>query len=123
MWLDRLNAFKKKSGKTTEQISIESGIPKGTLNKLFSGQTKDPQYSTLKAVVHCLGHTVDDLDPAAKETASIPDETEVEAATEKLYMALLDSGFLKSGEDLTPKQVEFLLGISSLLRAFFQEEA
>ena len=62
MWLNSLNNMKRKSGKTIEQISIEAGIPKGTLNKIFSGQTKDPQYSTLRAIVHCLGFTIDELE-------------------------------------------------------------
>lgn len=61
MWLDNLNRMKKISNKTLEEISTESGIPKGTLNKLFSGQTKDPQLSTIKSVVHSLGYTLDDL--------------------------------------------------------------
>ena len=62
MWLEALNKFKRESKKTAEQISIESGVPRGTLNKLFAGQTKDPQYQTLKAVVNCLGHTIDELE-------------------------------------------------------------
>lgn len=61
MWLNNLNKMKKISKKTLDEISTESGIPKGTLNKLFSGQTKDPQLSTIKSVVHTLGYTLDDL--------------------------------------------------------------
>ena len=61
-WYVRLCELKKQSKKTSDEIALESGIPKGTLNKLFAGQTKDPQLSTIKAVVHCLGHTLDDLD-------------------------------------------------------------
>lgn len=61
VWLDNLNRIKKCSSMTIEQISDASGVPKGTLNKLFSGQTKDPQLSTISAVVHCMGYTLDDL--------------------------------------------------------------
>lgn len=61
MWLDNLILLKKNSGMTIEQISMASGVPKGTLNKLFAGQTKDPQLSTVSAVVHCMGYTLDDL--------------------------------------------------------------
>jgi len=77
MWLDALNAMKKQSGKTTEQIAEESGIPKGTLNKIFAGQTKDPKYQTLHAIVHCLGFTVDDLD---KENPPEPALTDPEGS-------------------------------------------
>lgn len=61
MWLDNLNQLKKNSGMTIEQISSASGVPKGTLNKLFAGQTKDPQLSTVSAVVHCMGYALDDI--------------------------------------------------------------
>ena len=61
MWLEKLNHLKKLSGMTIEQISAASGVPKGTLNKLFAGQTKDSQLSTVSAVVHCMGYTLDDL--------------------------------------------------------------
>ena len=58
MWLENLNKLKKNSGMTIEQIALSSGVPK---NKLFAGQTKDPQLSTVSAVVHCMGYTLDDL--------------------------------------------------------------
>ena len=61
MWLENRNELKKNSGMTIEQIALSSGVPKGTLNKLFAGQTKDPQLSTVSAVVHCMGYTLDDL--------------------------------------------------------------
>lgn len=61
MWLKALNRMKKTKKLTVDEISSMSNIPKGTLNKLFAGQTKDPQLSTVYAVVHCMGYTLDDL--------------------------------------------------------------
>lgn len=123
MWLDILNGFKKESGKTTEQIAEESGIPKGTLNKLFAGQTKDPQYSTIFKVVHCLGHTVDELAPIDQtKIASNPDESELEAGAWKLYRALIAGGYVKEGEDITEKQLEILDGLSAIIAASFDDE-
>lgn len=61
MWFENLRRLKKSSGMTLDQIADESGVPLGTLNKLFSGQTKDPQLSTVSAVVHCMGYTLDDI--------------------------------------------------------------
>lgn len=63
VWFTRLNNLKKQCGMTLEQISQASGVPRGTLNKLFAGQTKDPQLGTVTAVLHCMGYTLDDLDP------------------------------------------------------------
>ena len=73
MWLDKLKSLKRQSGKTIDQISAESGISKGTVNKIFAGQTKDPQYTTLKAIVNCLGFTVDDLDENDPPSQDVPD--------------------------------------------------
>lgn len=84
MWLNSLNSMKRQSGKTIEQISIEAGIPKGTLNKIFSGQTKDPQYSTLRAIVHCLGFTIDELEE--KSPAPAEADTGDEDAGSKVLM-------------------------------------
>lgn len=62
MWLDKLKQMKKISGKTSQQIADETNIPKSTIDKLFSGQTKEPYLSSTKAIVHCMGFTLDDLD-------------------------------------------------------------
>ncbi len=62
MWFDELKRMKKQSGKTSQQISDETGIPKSTIDKLFSGKTKEPYLSSTKLIVHCMGFTLDDLD-------------------------------------------------------------
>lgn len=76
-WLDKLNQMKKKSGMTTDEISEKSKVPKGTLNKIFAGQTKDPQLGTIKAVVHCMGYTLDDLDDGGEKIEKAPTDTDV----------------------------------------------
>lgn len=62
MWLDKLKAMKKASKKTSQQISDETGIPKSTIDKLFSGKTKEPYLSSTRLIVHSMGYTLDDLD-------------------------------------------------------------
>lgn len=76
-WLDKLNQMKKKSGMTTDEISEKSKVPKGTLTKIFAGQTKDPQPGTIKAVVHCMGYTLDDLDDGSEKIEKAPADTDV----------------------------------------------
>lgn len=61
-WLKKLREMKKESGKTSKEISEATGIPKSTIDKLFSGQTKEPYLSSVRAVVHYLGYTLDDLE-------------------------------------------------------------
>ena len=80
MWLERLVNLKRASGKTTKQISAISGVPVGTLNKLFAGQTEDPKLKTVQAVVHALGYTLDDLDSARNVNWLSPQETKIALA-------------------------------------------
>jgi hypothetical protein len=61
MWLEALKKMKKFSGKTSKQISEETNIPKSTIDKLFAGQTKEPYLVSTRAIVHCMGFTLDDL--------------------------------------------------------------
>lgn len=60
-WLQRLNQFKKQAGKTNEDIAQAAGIPKPTVDKIFSGATRHPKINTIAAIVKSLGHTLDDL--------------------------------------------------------------
>ena len=71
MWLDKLKEMKKKSGKTSKEISKETGISKSTIDKLFSGQTKEPYLQSTRLIVHAMGFTLDDLDDAPAKSESI----------------------------------------------------
>ena len=71
-WLDNLRKMKKESGLITSEIAAQSGLPEPTLEKLFAGTTKDPKLSTLNALVHFFGYTLDDLVKAPK-TEKSPD--------------------------------------------------
>lgn len=124
MWLDTLKQMKKASKKTLEQISIESGVPKGTLNRIFGGQTADPQYKTLHAIVHCLGYTVDDLESNLDEkTSPTPEQSdagEVEKVDKFLTDLLVGWGYIQSGEDITDADAEFLISWAKVLGAWFK---
>ena len=60
-WLNILKKYKKSSGLTYTEISQRTGIPKTTLEKLFSGRTNDPKIGMLTKLAHCLGCTIDEL--------------------------------------------------------------
>lgn len=62
MGLEKIAELKKEMGLTNEELSRLSGIPKGTLDKILSGVTKDPKLETLKAIARVLGCTLDDFD-------------------------------------------------------------
>lgn len=104
MWLDRLVLLKKSSGKTIKEISCDSGIPLGTLNKLFSGQTKDPKLDTVRSVVHSFGCTLDDLFDSGTAESKIPLSKEGEEKLVGMYRELNQEGqerLLDYADDLT----------------------
>lgn len=60
-WLDNLRKMKENSRLKTKAISLGSGIPEPTLEKLFAGATKDPKLETMRQLVYFLGYTLDQL--------------------------------------------------------------
>ena len=53
---------RKQAGLTIDELSMRSGVPKGTLNKILNGITRDPQLETVKALARALGCTLEDFD-------------------------------------------------------------
>lgn len=64
MGLEKISELKKKLGLTNEELSRLSGVPKGTIDKILSGVTKDPKLETLKAIARVLGCALDDFNDA-----------------------------------------------------------
>lgn len=121
MWIDTLISLKKKSGKTIKQIADESGVPIGTLNKLFAGQTKDPKLDTIRAVVYALGFTLDDLEEK-EDAPMLPEEsTGAKVDPQRVWDLLVSMGFVKPGEDLTDSDLRFLMSVGEIIRAWFAE--
>lgn len=54
MEIEYLKQLKKKQKLTNVALSKKSGVPLGTLNKIFSGATKSPQYETIYAIAEAL---------------------------------------------------------------------
>lgn len=62
MGLEKIKEYQKRMGITTQELSERSGVPKGTLDKILSGVTKDPKLETLKSIARVLGCSLDDFD-------------------------------------------------------------
>ena len=78
MGLEKIEEYKRKLGMTTAELAEKSGIPKGTLDKILSGVTKDPKLETLKAIARVLGCTLDAFDDTSHERATAPPYEDVE---------------------------------------------
>ena len=55
----KLNLLKARHGLTTDALSAKSGVPKGTLNKLLNGETRNPTVGTLTALSEALDCPLD----------------------------------------------------------------
>lgn len=127
-WLLKLREIKKASGMTTKQIAKSAEIPEPTLEKIFSGQTKDPKYDTVKKLVHFFGYTVDDLDTLGKKKSPTSGKSEVkEIYSEEdqkgalaLYELLISLGYVTRGNDLTEAQADILIGLIQIIDAVFR---
>lgn len=62
MGIEYIKEVKKQKGLTNEDLSKLSGVPLGTLNKILSGHTPDPQFETVKAICRALGISLAALD-------------------------------------------------------------
>lgn len=91
MGLEKINLMRKYVGMSIDELSEKSGVPKGTLSKITAGITKNPSVDNVKAVVHAMGFTLDDLDdfPQSKGNSLFTDK-EIEHI--KKYRRLPNSG-------------------------------
>jgi Uma2 family endonuclease len=55
MTIEEMKQRKKELGYSYEKISELSGVPVGTLQKIFSGETSSPRYKTIMALSNVLG--------------------------------------------------------------------
>ncbi|MFL0194247.1 helix-turn-helix domain-containing protein [Clostridium sp. WILCCON 0269] len=104
MGLEIINKLKKKKGLTSEQLSKESGVPLGTLNKILNGTTKDPKLETLKALARVLDCSLDDFDDNPKKK-TIKGVDTIAAHLE--------------GKDITPQKMKLL---EKYIDALFENE-
>lgn len=99
MDLQALRNAKKAKKMTLMDISVASGIPKRTVDDIFSGHTVNPRIDTLNAIERALGIQTE------KSTAS------------KIELNELQSRLLSAFNSLLPAMQESVLGIVENLAA------
>lgn len=69
-----LSSRRKQLGMSIDTLIDLSGVPRGTLNKVLTGVTRDPQIETVRSIAYALGMTLDDLDSDSADTKITPAE-------------------------------------------------
>lgn len=57
----KLNEFKEQANMTNHDISERSGVPLGTVNRIMAGQTENPSFEAIAAMVRAMGGSLDEL--------------------------------------------------------------
>ena len=65
---------RKQEGLTIDDLAERSGVPKGTLNKIINGYTRDPQIETVKSIARALDCTLEDFDDSPRVRTLSTDE-------------------------------------------------
>lgn len=86
---EKIRALKKQSGITAVALAEKSGIPLPTIHKLLSGETTNPKYETLTAVLGALGYQLD-LKPLKKDDEFSFSDREIQLIS--LYRQLSEDG-------------------------------
>lgn len=71
-----VSKYRKEAGMTIDELVDASGVPKGTINKIISGDTKSPSLDTVVALARALGKKLDDFTDLSqiKKAPSVSDE-------------------------------------------------
>lgn len=123
MGLERIDLLKKEKGWTNEQLASFSGVPKGTIDKITAGATKDPKLETIKAIARALGCSISEFDDnIGIKNSPVPAEASTgvnEIDAQRLYEMLLEQGFIEANQDLSDEDLHFLLSMAEIVRAWF----
>jgi transcriptional regulator with XRE-family HTH domain len=97
---DLLSLYRKQSGLSFSEVEAQTGVTKGALYKIESGETKRPEYKTVKALAAVLPHSYEEI---------IECYIEDDQRSETLYEILQDVIQLRSNISLLEKvAVKFL---------------
>ncbi len=100
---DLINLYRKQADLTLDQLAERSGVSKGALTKILSGETKAPTLNNMKAIARALGKTLADFDDLPIQKTTSPGQDGPRDADEEDIM--------KYVEGLTADQQELVLAL------------
>lgn len=64
---EKISLYRKEKKITIDELVEQSGVPKGTINKIIAGTTKAPTLDNIKAIARALGKRLDDFDDSPND--------------------------------------------------------
>ncbi|WP_050740445.1 XRE family transcriptional regulator [Acetobacterium bakii] len=104
---EKIRTLKKQSHLTAYEISEKSRVPLPTVHKILSGETKNPKYETLRAIVEALDCIIQ-IEPA--QNGNMHDFSEKESGIVGLYRQLSSDGkafFQKNIKNFLDYEIHF----------------
>lgn len=103
----KLQELKDKSGMSYQDIADKSGVPLPTVKRIISGQTSDPGYSSVIAIVKALNGSIDDIQEVMQDNSH-------SAATTQKMCSVYEKNIHEKNQ-----LIKFLLIISISMTAIF----
>ena len=100
-----LKRMKEERKLTTKQISELSGIPESTISRILSGQTDNPSFDTICALVRAMGGSLDEF-TGIQSSADAPESL----ALVDLYEKMIDE---------KNRLIKWLMAVCCILIAVF----
>ena len=92
MTLDEMKRMKQECGISLAQLSVNSNVPLGTLQKIFSGETENPRYATRQAIEKALINCRRELFPVESKSVTYSFNREPQRVEESFrYNALISA--------------------------------
>ncbi len=113
---ERLKETRKAAGLTQKEVASKLGITEATYNRYEKG-AHSPTPETLRSLCIILNVSADYLLGIEKG----PPETEEPITKEAVTEVLVQNGFIKSGQDLSDKDLDFLTRYLDVLGLWFDK--
>lgn len=75
MLAQKMQTMKTSAGMSYQEISDKSGVPLATVKRIFSGQTPDPGYTSVIAIMEAMGGDESDIRQAVEDSEPAPAES------------------------------------------------
>lgn len=129
---ERIAEARKAIGMSQKTLAKELGIAANTLSG-YENDNHKPDSDILVAVSSITGCTVDYLlnrvdgfheyyDPNNQKKSPAPAEAETEDTTKWLTDLLIERGYIRTGEDISDRDADFLIHWIGMLNAWFEKE-
>ena len=115
------------------KLSQLSGVPYTTIDGFYKKGYENTKISTIRKIASALNVSLDYLvddnilernfTSAGIKKAPAPQDSGAEATIkpEQLQSVLKEFGFIKDGEDLSDSDLDFLISVGNIIRAWFTE--